>query len=379
MINDLVTQTIVQLFEQERFYAELVLEMNRVITNGIPTMGVCVRDKIELHINPKFFESMSPKERIAVLKHECGHILNDHIPRFKELAPEVYNKSSDIADRIINNVKHKSMNIAADCALNCNIANLPEDCMLPSKFDLKGGETFEWYHENLKNNEKMKNMTGFDDHSIWSESEGDREILKEKIRQSVETAANKTRAAGKMTNDDELLVSRLNKPKNWRAILRQFAAKHMTSVLESTKKKRNRRYGINIPGHIKTEELHLGVAIDTSGSVSDEALNQFMSEIGNIAKYAKVTVVEADSEIKNSYVFDPKKTYKVKGRGGTAYKPAFDFFNDKEVDGVIYFGDMDCYDTEDLKKPKYSVLWAIIGNQEPPANWGSKVKIEIRS
>jgi len=87
-----------------------------------------------------------------------------------------------------------------------------------------------------------------------------------------------------------------------------------------------------------------------------------MSEIGQIAKYAKVTVVEADAEIKNSYEYNPKKKYKVAGRGGTAYKPAFDFFNKKEnqVDGMIYFGDMDCFDTEKLVKPRYPVLWAIV-------------------
>jgi predicted metal-dependent peptidase len=105
-----------------------------------------------------------------------------------------------------------------------------------------------------------------------------------------------------------------------------------------------------------------------------------MAEIGNIAKYATITVVEADSEVKNSYVYDPKKTYTVKGRGGTAYQPAFDWFNkQKEIDGVIYLGDMDCFDLEEIKKPKYPVLWAIIGDQNPPVAWGSKTKIEIKN
>jgi predicted metal-dependent peptidase len=68
----------------------------------------------------------------------------------------------------------------------------------------------------------------------------------------------------------------------------------------------------------------------------------------------------------------------VKGRGGTAYQPAFDFFNKIEIDGMIYFGDMDCFDTEEIKKPKYPVMWAIVGNQAPPADFGYKTKIELK-
>ena len=182
-----------------------------------------------------------------------------------------------------------------------------------------------------------------------------------------------------MSAEDELLVDKLNyTPRNWRQDLRRFAARHLETKIESSKKKRNRRYGITVPGSVKEETLTIGVAIDTSGSVSDDALSQFMAEIHNISKYAVITVVEADSEIKNAYTYDPKKVYSVKGRGGTAYQPAFDYFNkDNEIDGLIYFGDMDCFDQEEIKKPTYPVMWAIVGNQEPPVDWGARVKVEV--
>ena len=161
---------------------------------------------------------------------------------------------------------------------------------------------------------------------------------------------------------------------NWKQQLRRFVANSMEVKIESSRKKRNRRYGIKIPGYVKTEELHIGVAIDTSGSVSNEALSQFMKEIEQIAKYAKVTVVEADAEVKNSYVFKPKKEYNISGRGGTAYQPAFDFFNkEKDIDALIYFGDMDSADQP--SKPKYPVLWAIVGNQQPPGDFGAQIRI----
>lgn len=377
-MNDPLSQAIVRLYEDERFYAELVLQMDRIITKNIPTAGVCIKGRIQLHVNPEYFSKLTHLEQVAVLKHECKHILNDHISRAKELDPTIYTKPKDDIDGIINGAKHMLINIAADCSINPGIPNIVADGVFPKQFKLRDGETLEWYVEKLKNNKELKDLTHFDDHALWAESEGDKEILKEQIKRVVNQAASKAKAAGKMSTEAELLVDRLNyKPRDWKGDLKRFAAKAIETALQSSKKKRNRRYGIMYPGTVKEETLHIGVALDTSGSISDEALCQFMAEVGNIAKYATVTVVEADSEVKNAYLFDSKKTYKVKGRGGTAYQPAFDYFtNETDVDGVIYFGDMDNFE-EALIKPKYPVMWAIVGPQAPPAQWGMKTKVEV--
>lgn len=378
-MSDQISQAIIRLYESERFYAELLLQMDRIINEKIPTACVCVKSRIELHINPKFFSSLSAEEQIAILKHECQHILNNHIERAKEIYPEIYDKDSTIEGSLINNAKHTLINFAADLSINPGITNIPKFAVKPALFNLEEGHTMEWYIENLKNNEKMRGLTHFDDHSLWSESDGRSEEIKTKVKQAINRAAKQARAAGKMSGENELLVNRINyKARDWKGDLKRFAARALEVALETSKKKRNRRYGIMYPGTIKEETLHVGVALDTSGSISDEALCQFMAEVANIAKHATVTVVEADSEVKNAYIFDPKKKYSVKGRGGTAYQPAFDYFTDEtDVDGVIYFGDMDCSD-ERIIKPKYPVLWAIVGPQEPPAKWGSKTKVEVK-
>src|ERR1019366_4104035 len=363
-VKDSVSQAIVYLFEKEMFYAEIIGSMKRVLGNKVPVAGVCIKDSIELHINPETFCKYSIPERAAILKHECEHILREHIFRMRELMPDVYSEGKkELAQDIINSQKHKVAIIAADCAVNSGLTQLPENCIHAEQFGLKDHETLEWYLEQLKDNKKMQQTNEFDDHSIWNESEGAKEILKEKVGQAVQQAANKARAAGRMTAENELAVSAFNKPSiNWREQLKRFVARSIETSVESSKKKRNRRYGIMFPGEVKIEDLHIGVAIDTSGSVSDESIKQFMSEIGNIAKYAKVTVVEADSDIKNHYEFKPNKTYNVKGRGGTAYQPAFDWFTkNTQIDALIYFGDMDSSDQP--TKPKFPVLWAIVGTQ----------------
>lgn len=380
-MTDSVTKAIVRLFDTERFYAELVLSMDRIMSDKVPTAGVCIKDRIELHVNPKFFNALSNKEQVAILKHECQHILHDHISRSKEYAPDVYVKEQNQVDSTISKAKHQVINIAADCAINPGIHSLPEGGVYPKTFNLPNGLTLEEYASKLKNNEQLKNITHYDDHSLWSESEEDQEALRAKLKKALDKAKKATMSAGKMTYDIEVLLERFQtSTKDWKKELSRFAAKSLEILLESSKKKRNRRYGIMYPGAVKIEKLHIGVAIDTSGSVSDEALSQFMAEIGKIAKYAVVTVVQADTEVKSSYLYDPKKNYSIKGRGGTDYQPAFDYYTkNTDVDGVIYFGDMDCFDTEKLRKPKYPVLWAIVGTQAPPAAWGGRTHIVLGS
>lgn len=376
-----ISQAITRLFERERFYAELVSQMRRVESNKVPLAGVCIKDHIELHINEPAFSKLTTKEQVAVLRHECEHILRDHIPRFKEYEPSIFG-SADGISTIVNSLKFKTLNVAADMAINGTMQDLPSFGIFPQKFGLPEGHTFEWYMEKIKNDEKLQKKMGslvrFDDHSIWAESDKSKEMIKAKIHKAINDAARRTKAAGQLSAEHELLIDQINgSVVNWREQLRRFVARNNETLRESSKKRRNRRYGTAIPGDVKYEKLHLGVAMDTSGSVSDEALKQFISEIHIIAKTAKVTVVEADSEIKNVYEYDPKKKYGIKGRGGTAYKPVFDHFNKKEnaVDGLIYFGDMDTFDREALKKPKYPVLWAIVGDQNPPANFGAKLYV----
>lgn len=378
-MSDVVSQAIINLFHSERYYAELILTMDRQYCKMGSVAGVRIKDRIELFIDIEKFTELTLEERVAVLKHECEHILRDHIPRAKEIDAEVFKHSKDTAEELIRSWKFKTLNVSMDCAINGNLANLPEWGIFPKNLDLPNGETFEWYLENMKDNEKVKELMEFDGHPLWAESETDKELLRERVRQAVNHAANKTRAAGLMTGDLELLIGKLNKNSvDWRAQLKRFIARSDESKRESSRKKRNRRYGITIPGEVKIDDLHIGVAIDTSGSISDETLQQFMSEIAQVARYAKVTVAEVDSEIKNTYIFKPKKEYAVAGRGGTCYQPAFDFFNKESINGLIYFGDMDCYDNEEIKKPKYPVLWAVFGEQSPPVDWGSRIKVVIK-
>jgi predicted metal-dependent peptidase len=215
-----------------------------------------------------------------------------------------------------------------------------------------------------------------DDHSVWENSEGNEEMQKEVAKQAVNDAVKSVGGIGNVPGEVASLVSEMNKSQvNWKQQLRQFYVNTLKSSRTPTRKRRNRRYGILQPGNKKKPELHLGLCVDTSGSVSDEELSMFWAEMQAINTCGvKITVIEADCAVQNVYEFEAGKTPNFKGRGGTAYSPAIEKAVELKVDGILYCGDFDSADTPE--NPKKPFLWVGVRNSPPPATFGKVIYLE---
>jgi predicted metal-dependent peptidase len=103
----------------------------------------------------------------------------------------------------------------------------------------------------------------------------------------------------------------------------------------------------------------------------------FWTEMEAIHKCGvKITVIEADCDVKNVYEFDSKKQPDFKGRGGTAYNGPIKHAKSLKVDGILYFGDGDCADRPE--DPKIPFLWALVRNSPAPADFGKVIRIQDR-
>ncbi len=222
-----------------------------------------------------------------------------------------------------------------------------------------------------------------DDHSAWHESDATEDAITDKVKEVVNKAVEQTgeRAMGNMPGSLVQAINQLNHvPKDWRQDMQRFVARSMELLIESTRKRRNRRYGILFAGQKIIPKLTIGTIIDASGSVCDDEVTQFAAELGRIYKMdIKVKIIEHDARVNAIYDFNPKKEFKVHGRGGTSFKQAYEEMAKLEVDGIIHFTDCGCYD-EGIKKPKVPVLWAITGGKQnvPPYKWGGKTYIEVK-
>jgi predicted metal-dependent peptidase len=367
------------------YYAHFAMKMNVTWGTQIPTAGVSVTDRVNLLINPFFWLKLNIVEQMELLIHEIEHIVYLHPLRSKNISK--------------NNNDLKLFNIATDANINMNLKVLTTNLGvtiervneelaakgLKHRLDPKDHaevhfEKLKQIQEEMKQKGQGKMPDGMgeegecDDHSTWGESIENEELAKAVIQEAANKAAEAT-GAGNVPNHIARQLADLNQASvNWAKQMAQFAVRTLKFNRERTRNRRNRRFGVIQQGSRKKPQVKLAVCCDSSGSVSDTSFQQFFAEIDAIAQMGiEITVIDADCGVAAIYEYDRKKPVQRHGNGGTAYAPAINKAKELRVDGIIYFGDMDASDVP--TDPKLPFLWAVVGNQNPPANFGKVVRV----
>lgn len=352
MIQELLSKTVKNLIFKEPFYGLFLSGLNKVYDENIPTAGVSKNNiNAQLTINPKFFSSLSKEHKYGLIKHELLHIAFGHL-----LVRESYDD-------------HKLFNIAADLEINqyIDFENLPEGGLLLSTFPnlnlpVKAGtktyykllkQAQEEEDENLLDLlEKMDGSTQYD-HSTWEEfenlNESEKKLIQKQIEHQIKEAAIEAKkSCGSIPGEIEHIFDKINKLEpekfNWKGYLRRFVGKSNISYTKKLRRKYNKRY-IGNPGLKIKFKSHILVAIDTSASVNDDDLKEFINEIHHIYKTGnKVTIIQCDTQINDISVFNPKNNISIKGRGGTEFQPVIDHYNASKIyTCLIYLTDGEAY------------------------------------
>lgn len=358
--------------EENTFYASFLAQCNRIYDNKLPAAaGISVTTQVNLYINPTLFDKMPMKVRTAVLKHEILHLLNGHTS-IKEYA----------------GLSRKQINIAMDTAINqmegiteafasypdmqiFTLENFRKACekyIVPES--IKANGDFSYYANIIKQCQEKFDESGadlVDDHGKFDEALENGEQTSEAFREHIvkKTAQKAKQKAGNVTGDLSILLDKLFKSKvNWKEKLRRFSAKALKSEKTTTRRRINRRYGLMSPGKKTDYKLHIGFVLDVSGSMDETWLAQGFAEMDKILdsdKGIKITLIEADTEVKKVVEYTKKTKAEITGRGGTALDCGFEKAKELGVDAVICFTDGDFYEQlEDLKVP---TLFAIIGKE----------------
>lgn len=203
------------------------------------------------------------------------------------------------------------------------------------------------------------------DHDIWAESSAiDQKTLQEFTEKFIDNAQ-KGSIPGYLSN----MISAL---KNSRPELPwQLYLKGLMGTVESHKKKtitrRNRRQPqrLDLRGELRSHKARIAVALDISGSISDQEFNQAMQEVLGIVKHYphELTIIECDSEIRRAYQVKSAKDLRdrLRIRGGTQFSPVFTYANRHKVNLLIYFTDGQGEEKLRTLPRGYQTLWVISG------------------
>jgi predicted metal-dependent peptidase len=209
----------------------------------------------------------------------------------------------------------------------------------------------------------------------------EQESLSQQWQQRMAGAAQLAMQAGKMSGEMARLIDHLLQPQlPWRNLL----AHYLTNLARddySYSRPSARRGEPAIYPSLRSAQVNISVAVDTSGSIADEELQEFLSEINAIKSQvqARITLLACDAELatEEPQVFDPWEKLELPGRfhggGGTSFKPVFKWQQkqDQMPDVLVYFTDAEGEFPEYC--PAYPVLWLVKGKSEVP--WGQRVQL----
>jgi predicted metal-dependent peptidase len=211
-------------------------------------------------------------------------------------------------------------------------------------------------------------------------SESEREQLSVQWQQRLAGAAQQALQAGKLGGGLARLVDHLLQPQlPWRMLL----AKYMTSISRDdyNYSRPSRREGSAILPSLRSTQVDMVVVLDTSGSISPDEVNEFMSEIDAIKGQvrARITLHTCDAELAKDgpWEYEPWEEFKLprdfKGGGGTRFTPVFDWVRtrDRQPDLLVYFTDAEGEFPK--QEPFYPVLWLVKGKSKVP--WGQRVQL----
>lgn len=347
------------------FFASIAFSFRHHGDDTVPT--ACTNGKW-VKYNPTWFLSLNPEERLFLMIHEVMHPAYLHLLRKADRDAQVWN-------------------MACDYVINLMLVErgfkMPSCGLLDHRF---AGMHAEQVYKILMD-EAQPPPPGMI-YDLVDPDETDEKVIKREIEDILVRASIRSKQekdnAGTIPGDIQILLDKLTNPKlPWNVILRKYL--NGFSKNDYSFRRLNRRFfpQYYIPSLYSESLETVSVAVDTSGSVSQEDFQVFVSEIGSIFRMMKprvINTVQFDTRIKSvDKVRSFSELLKVKfvGRGGTSIGPVIEWVNGNPCQVLIvftdgYFG----WPAIDTKTP---VIWMIHNNPDFVAPFGKVIHYEINN
>jgi predicted metal-dependent peptidase len=376
-----IEKQMVQLVLTQSFFATLLLRMkiqqkpdDWFLARGLPTT-MCT-DGEHIDWSETFVKSLSDGEIRGLLVHEVMHPAMGHLWRIGKRDIRKFNKAADHAI----NLFIESVNKEAVAAGQPAPLPLPPGGCCDKKYEgMSAEEIYGLLPAEPKGNKSGKGKGGYGEFTHPSANgdgnsgqdgdkpgEGSGGNTEADWKIAVVQAANAAKLCGNTSACLERLVGAVVKPTvPWQSILERFVTAATADDYDWTRF--DRRYideGWYFPDLYSDKVGELAIVIDTSGSIGDDTLNQFQSEVQELMSVmhpSKLVVYYADTEICATQEFecgDPVK-FTPKGGGGTDFakplKAVAKRGNHPEC--LIYLTDL--YGTFPTKAPPFPLIWVV--------------------
>jgi len=349
-----ITKARIQLLRQQPFLGYIVMNLNFKENEIIAQKTMAVDARGNVYYSPKFVNSLSEEVLMSVISHESLHLALLHLTRVGTRDREIFNYAADLAVNTI--LKNNNMQLDKDFIVANDGDDYKYKNILIKNVSKKNSEQI--YDELMSQIPKIKiNLSdlfkkGFDNHIYDKLTKGmspeQKKDLEDKWKSILTEALFKSKIAGKEPFGMERYVNELLDSKlDWKSLLKKYVVNEIPVDYEWRRPNR-RSVACNcyMPG-VKKETIKIGIAVDTSGSISKIELTEFLSEIVSIVKsYENVNMrlVTHDYVIHDDLTVDNGNIEKImnlnpKGGGGTEHLCVFEHAKKNNYKVLICFTD----------------------------------------
>jgi predicted metal-dependent peptidase len=417
-----LTRARTQLLLNQPFFGTLCLRL-KLVAGELPTMAT---DGRSILYAPAFVDELTPAELETVLAHEVLHCALGHHCRRGTRDPRLWNEAADLAINPI--LIANGFTLPAGALLDPTFGDLsaeeiyarlgeqrreesrpaPEQAQQPNMASSPGlgQESREQQSPEPRNGARtpatstpgvVRNESLFQSPDtgrfgeVWdaTDEQGSRASQAENSRQQQEwniASEQAMRSANSCGREPANLARPLHESRqskqDWRALLRDFVA--ATSPCDYRWTPPNRRYiasGLYLPSVERAGVGTIVVAVDTSGSIGEEELEQFAGEITAIADEAKpaaIHIMYCDAAVQSIQQFGPSEPVELepRGGGGTDFRPVFEWVEANQIAPacLIYLTDLCCRSYP--QAPDYPVLWVTDSRRTAP--FGETIRIKLK-
>jgi predicted metal-dependent peptidase len=343
-IEEKLTTARIGLLIREPFFGSMA---TRLIIIRDDNMQTASTDGRHFYYNLEFIANLTIKETEFLFGHEVLHNVFEH--HLRKAYPIHSSNDKEVEKK---HRHHLAWNIACDYAVNqilvdSKIGDKIDQTLLDPKYKNKCAEEI---YDDLMQNSKTCDLETLaemmlDEHmdALEEQGKGLSEEEKEQVRNEIKQSLldSYQAAAGNVPSGVDRLVKGLTNPKiSWRDELKQdiqSVKKYDYTFYKPARKGMSQ--GIVLPGMKRDEELDICVAIDCSGSIRDEDVAAFLSEIGGIMDQYddySIRVWSFDTKVYNDEVFRSDEgrcisEYKTKGGGGTSFECNWNYMKDNDI------------------------------------------------
>lgn len=391
------------------FFGSILANTNFMVSDSFPTAAT---DGKNIYYNIDFVNSLKEKEQTFLFAHEVCHIAFNHIYRSEGKNQELWNIATD---GVINSFLSQKDGLPI----------IEDGVDIEDAFKYDAEELYEkLLEEQEKNNSSNNNESsqsgdsenlengntngaGCNTHSMWSEavkkkkeesnnSQKDDGKVQKQIEEMSKMGEKKTFEENKAMRDKQLdeLRKSLAEQSTERGVSTNSVSRHINQIgsskplvdwtrllKDAIKYDEDWSYqcpiiedGIVKPGRIDLERSETEILLDTSGSIDDTLLRNFLRECKNILKFSKVRVGCFDTSF---YGFtDIRTTNDIEnlqflGGGGTNFDVAVNSFSKNATNRIIFTDGW-----ANMPQKKVDAVWIVFGDRQIKPLGGKVINIE---